>query len=74
MNLSTTVSIYCSVSEKIKMHRAGFKDRLKKFESRYSAKKFSKSLTRKHGTLGGIPPNTAMQHHTDWGGGSGPLI
>jgi hypothetical protein len=39
-----------------------------------ATKKFSKSLTRKHGTLGGIPPNTAMQHHTDWGGGSGPLI
>jgi hypothetical protein len=39
-----------------------------------ATKKFSKSLTRKHGTLGGIPPNTAVQHHTDWGGGSGPLI
>jgi hypothetical protein len=39
-----------------------------------ATKKFRLQQMKKHPTLGGIPPNTAVQHHTSWGGGSGPVI
>jgi hypothetical protein len=35
-----------------------------------STHRFRMEQIKKHTTLGGIPPNTGMQHHTDWGSGS----
>jgi hypothetical protein len=37
-----------------------------------ATKKFRLQQMKKHPTLGGIPPNTAVQHHT--GSGSGPVL